>query len=146
MSHCENKKAAERILSKWKDLGATKLSWIALNAQVPLDIDDDEHVLEDEKLDVNGNRFIRILKKDGSEPALFLYRGICKDGQIGEGQASSTKNAFLRIIEPDLTVQVGFWKGVKKNGHLITYEPDGSIRKGVYLGGDFVEEDSEINF
>ena len=39
-SNCKNK---QEFLDNWRQLGPIKLSQVAVNCQVPIDLDDDEH-------------------------------------------------------------------------------------------------------
>ena len=71
MSHCEKKSA----LKAWKQYGSVKLSWLAMNAVSPLDLDDKRH-----KIDVStwkdGSKACRIINQDGSVPEIYLRRVI----------------------------------------------------------------------
>ena len=111
-SHCNN----QATLAKWKDVGPVKLSWIAMNAQVPIDLDDEFHRL-DERNYSNGDREIRTVDKlDNKILDNYLRRIIYEDGQIYEGQFCKSANGVSRVINPNRDVLTGFWKGVEQNG------------------------------
>lgn len=87
-------------LQIWNKKGPVKLSWIAENASVPIDLDDSKHKLHNYTTK-EGSHWVIVNKKDGSEPKDHLYRSITADGTIEEGQDSEDMEAFCRIINKD---------------------------------------------
>ena len=90
VDHCYNKVG----LDIWKKHGPFKLSWIALNSTVPIDLDD-------EKFKICSRAHVqRIIGKDDKVPDVYLKRSVYYSGLIDEGFDAAKAEHFCVVSYP----------------------------------------------
>ena len=123
VDHCDNKAGLE----VWKKHGPFKLSWLALNSTVPVDLDDEKFKI-DSGVSEKGNHVTRVIGKDKKIPDDYLHRCVTKSGQIQEGFHDFKAEHFIVICYTENKLLQGYWtntpggKSLNGHGQIIRYD------------------------
>lgn len=85
-------------LEAWKLVGPLKLSDLAMQSHVPIDLSDEKFKIIS-YADTLGINFRVVDVNTNACPDVNIRRTITKDGQIGEGQYSKENQYFCRVFQ-----------------------------------------------
>ena len=142
MRHCAERSA----LNTWKKLGPIRLSELALQSDVTVDLDDEKYELEMPSAS-DEDQVVRVVPKDGSDPEVQLIRSIGKNGQIHEGFLSHNLQYYARVIFHQGFYYVGQWKNQQMDGVGTEYDDKCRIiQKGLWVKGKLVNRLGHLDY